>query len=300
MPFVPIVGADNVGFVDQLQDTINYPGLIGAAVTNPGIGRWCRRHARPPDPRTARSPLPNTVVPDPAGLGQRQRCRQGSAGGRSDPSLKLDPIWPVELRSRTGPPTPSSAAAGLQGPGRVDPSPVGMTQGVSAWPAPPDYRHGRSPPPTCCSRRPASPSATARSPRCAVPRWRCARVRSTRCSAPTAPARARSSRSSPAPCGADAGSHLHPWQRSAPSARHADARRAGIVSVYQDPSLIPDLDIADNLRLTMHPVDGLRGWLQQLGIPGSRLDEYAARSAAADAAHHRPRARAGARSRTSC
>ena len=33
----------------------------------------------------------------------------------------------------------------------------------------------------------------------------------------------------------------------------ADARRAGLVSVYQEPALIPDLDVADNLRLTGTP-----------------------------------------------
>ena len=32
----PIVGADNVGFVNQLLDSAGYPGLVGAAVTNPG------------------------------------------------------------------------------------------------------------------------------------------------------------------------------------------------------------------------------------------------------------------------
>ena len=32
----------------------------------------------------------------------------------------------------------------------------------------------------------------------------------------------------------------------------ADARRAGLVSVYQEPALIPDLDVAANLRLTAH------------------------------------------------
>src|SRR5262245_14880871 len=30
----------------------------------------------------------------------------------------------------------------------------------------------------------------------------------------------------------------------------AEARRGGLVSVYQEPSLIPDLDIRSNLRLT--------------------------------------------------
>ena len=35
-PFVPIVGADNSGFVKQLLDTTDYPASSGAAVTNPG------------------------------------------------------------------------------------------------------------------------------------------------------------------------------------------------------------------------------------------------------------------------
>ena len=32
--FVPVVGADNAGFVSQLLDSTKYPGLVGAAVTN--------------------------------------------------------------------------------------------------------------------------------------------------------------------------------------------------------------------------------------------------------------------------
>src|SRR4051795_12100178 len=35
----------------------------------------------------------------------------------------------------------------------------------------------------------------------------------------------------------------------------ADARRNGIVSVYQEPAVIPDLDIRDNLRLTQTPIE---------------------------------------------
>src|ERR1700756_5258731 len=35
----------------------------------------------------------------------------------------------------------------------------------------------------------------------------------------------------------------------------AEARRGGIVSVYQEPALIPDLDIRSNLRLTRTPVE---------------------------------------------
>src|SRR6476619_4777789 len=50
----------------------------------------------------------------------------------------------------------------------------------------------------------------------------------------------------------------------------ADARKLGIVSVYQEPSLIPDLDLRSNLRLTSTPVDAFRSWLNELGI--ARLD----------------------------
>ena len=50
----------------------------------------------------------------------------------------------------------------------------------------------------------------------------------------------------------------------------ADARRGGIVSVYQEPALIPDLDIRSNLRLTETPLHKFRHWLDELGI--DRLD----------------------------
>ena len=57
--------------------------------------------------------------------------------------------------------------------------------------------------------------------------------------------------------------------RGRPYAAHspAEARRVGIVSVYQEPSLVPDLDIASNLRLTRTPVEPCRHWLAELGIP---------------------------------
>ena len=41
----------------------------------------------------------------------------------------------------------------------------------------------------------------------------------------------------------------------------AEARRGGLVSVYQEPALIPDLDIRSNLRLTETPVEPFRHWL---------------------------------------
>ncbi|MBF9044258.1 ATP-binding cassette domain-containing protein [Rhodobacterales bacterium HKCCE4037] len=52
----------------------------------------------------------------------------------------------------------------------------------------------------------------------------------------------------------------------------AQARRSGLVPVYQEPSLIPDLDVSDNLRLGDTPVEPFRHWVEELGIKGLRLD----------------------------
>jgi ribose transport system ATP-binding protein len=46
----------------------------------------------------------------------------------------------------------------------------------------------------------------------------------------------------------------------------AAARRGGVVSVYQEPALVPDLEIGANLRLTQTPVEPFRDWLAKLGI----------------------------------
>jgi ribose transport system ATP-binding protein len=53
----------------------------------------------------------------------------------------------------------------------------------------------------------------------------------------------------------------------------AQARRAGIMPVYQEPSLIPDLDVIDNLRLLNAPVAAVRHWVAELGIPDLPLGE---------------------------
>ena len=50
----------------------------------------------------------------------------------------------------------------------------------------------------------------------------------------------------------------------------AEARRGGLVSVYQEPALIPDLDIRSNLRLTETPLEPFRHWLAELGLSGPR------------------------------
>ncbi|MFO1144492.1 MAG: sugar ABC transporter ATP-binding protein [Amaricoccus sp.] len=44
------------------------------------------------------------------------------------------------------------------------------------------------------------------------------------------------------------------------------ARKAGLVPVYQEPALIPDLSVADNLRLTDTPAAAFLDWTRELGI----------------------------------
>jgi len=46
-----------------------------------------------------------------------------------------------------------------------------------------------------------------------------------------------------------------------------EARRTGLIPVYQEPSLIPDLGVQANLTLTRTPVRAFRGWVEDLGIP---------------------------------
>jgi len=55
----------------------------------------------------------------------------------------------------------------------------------------------------------------------------------------------------------------------------AEARRSGVVSVYQEPALIPDLDIKSNLRLTGTPLEPFRHWLSELGIADLDMAEAA-------------------------
>ncbi len=57
----------------------------------------------------------------------------------------------------------------------------------------------------------------------------------------------------------------------------AQARRNGLLSVYQEPAVIPDLDIRDNLRLTQTPFEPFRHWLAELGLPDLDLSSLARR-----------------------
>lgn len=67
--------------------------------------------------------------------------------------------------------------------------------------------------------------------------------------------------------------HVRINGRDSNVANPAQARRSGLVPVYQEPSLIPDLDVADNLRLGRTPREPFLHWVRQLGIEGLRLDD---------------------------
>jgi len=56
-----------------------------------------------------------------------------------------------------------------------------------------------------------------------------------------------------------------------------EARRNGLVSVYQEPALIPDLDIRSNLQLTDTPLEPFRHWVRELGLGSLDLSSMARR-----------------------
>jgi ribose transport system ATP-binding protein len=57
----------------------------------------------------------------------------------------------------------------------------------------------------------------------------------------------------------------------------AEARHGGLVSVYQEPAVIPDLDIRSNLRLTETPIEAFRHWVAELGLTNLDLSSVARR-----------------------
>ena len=44
------------------------------------------------------------------------------------------------------------------------------------------------------------------------------------------------------------------------------ARKVGFAPVFQDPALLPDLTVAQNMRLTRTPIAGVREWLDRMGL----------------------------------
>lgn len=66
--------------------------------------------------------------------------------------------------------------------------------------------------------------------------------------------------------------HVRIKGRDSTVASPAGARAWGLVPVYQEPSLIPDLSVADNLRLGDTPMEPFRHWVSELGLPDLRAD----------------------------
>jgi ribose transport system substrate-binding protein len=101
-PFVPVVGADRGGFVEQLLDDVNFKGLDGAAVTNTaavggaGIGlalKILNGEAVMTDPS---APQPNTVLLKP--VIAEDQTDAGKATLQSWLVEGLDPTWPLGLQ----------------------------------------------------------------------------------------------------------------------------------------------------------------------------------------------------------
>ncbi len=66
--------------------------------------------------------------------------------------------------------------------------------------------------------------------------------------------------------------HVKIKGRDSTVANPAGARKWGLVPVYQEPSLIPDLSVADNLQLGDTAVAPFRHWVSELGLPDLRQD----------------------------
>ncbi|MDA4844976.1 ABC transporter substrate-binding protein [Hoeflea poritis] len=91
VPLVPIVGADNAGFVGQLNSV---DGLVGAAVTNPGSvgGAGVTLAIQLLD---GDKPDAQTVLVDPQLWENKTEEGKAQLAAAADPSL--DPEWPVSI-----------------------------------------------------------------------------------------------------------------------------------------------------------------------------------------------------------
>ena len=90
-PLVPIVGADNAGFVGQLASV---EGLVGAAVTNPGSvgGAGVALAIQILD---GQKPASNTVLVDPSLWANNTDEGKAQIAAAQNPNL--DPEWPVSV-----------------------------------------------------------------------------------------------------------------------------------------------------------------------------------------------------------
>ncbi len=101
-PFVPIADADIGAFVAQLLNPTDYPGLVGAAVTNTasvggaGVSLAYKLLNGDPVEQTAGAGRPNTILLDPQILDNT--TDQGKADLKAWVSVPgMDPTWPLSL-----------------------------------------------------------------------------------------------------------------------------------------------------------------------------------------------------------
>ncbi len=113
-PFVPIVGADNAGFVKQLLDTTGYPGLKGAAVTNPpavggaGVVLGLQLLAN-------QKPASNNIHVTPELWDNTTDAGKAALTAAADPSLPA--IWPLGLTIKDWTTYPRENVKACKGPG---------------------------------------------------------------------------------------------------------------------------------------------------------------------------------------
>ena len=112
--YVPIVGADNVGFVRQLLDTTGYPGLKGAAVTNPpavgGAGLVLANQLL-----AGQKPASNNVHVTPELWDNTTEAGKASLTAANDTTLPA--IWPLGLTIKDWTTYPKDAVKACKGPG---------------------------------------------------------------------------------------------------------------------------------------------------------------------------------------
>jgi len=101
-PFVPIADADIGAFVAQLLNPTDYPGLVGAAVTNTasvggaGVSLAYKLLNGDPVEQTVGAGRPNTILLDPQILDNT--TDQGKADLKAWISVPgMDPTWPLSL-----------------------------------------------------------------------------------------------------------------------------------------------------------------------------------------------------------
>jgi ribose transport system substrate-binding protein len=112
--YVPIVGADNAGFVKQLLDATGFPGLKGAAVTNPpavggaGVVTGLQLLA-------GTKPANNNIHVTPELWDNTTDAGKAALTTAADPSLPA--IWPLGLTIKDVTTYPRDAVKACKGPG---------------------------------------------------------------------------------------------------------------------------------------------------------------------------------------